>query len=158
MLSQFNALSTKIDGRYATDVELQFIADYTASYELRKHVYLKLQSLESKIVSAVFERIRASDPKLLERGDENLANKWRQDTIRVLRYSAIAVLLDDAAMHQERFLFWFQTVMRAFATQKSCDVTYTIMQEVIEQYLQPLELQLVQPIIELNRAALGVAA
>lgn len=158
MLSQFNTLSAKIDGRYATDTEIQFIADYAASYALRKQVYLKLQTLESKLVSAVFERIRASNPKLLERGDENLANKWRQDTIRVLRYSAIAVLLDDPELHQERFLFWFQTVMRAFGTQKSCDVTYTIMQDVIEQYLEPSEFQLVQPIIELNRAALGVAA
>lgn len=158
MLSQFKNLSTKIDGRYATDVELQFIADYVGSYTLRKHVYQKLQSLESKIVNEVFERIQSTAPKLLERGDQNLVNKWKQDTVRVLRYSAIAVLLDDAELHQERFLFWFQTVMRAFGTQKSCDVTYRLMQEVIQNHLQPLEFQIVQPIIELNRAALGAAA
>jgi len=158
MLSQFKHLSTKIDGRYATDAELQFIADYISSYTLRKHIYVKLQSLESKIVSEVFERIRSVDPKLQEKGDQNLVNKWKQDTIRVLRYSAIAVLLDDAELHQERFLFWFQTVMRAFGTQKSCDVTYSVMQDVIQKHLQPLEFQIVQPIIELNRAALGTAA
>lgn len=158
MLSQFRNLSAKIDGRYASDAELQFIADYVASYSFRKHVYLKLQSLESKIVSEVFERIRSTNPHLIERGDQNLANKWKQDTIRVLRYSAIAVLLDDAVLHQERFLFWFQTVMRAFGAQKSCEITYTIMQEVIEKHLQPLEFQIVQPIIELNRVALGAAA
>lgn len=158
MLSQFKALSNKVDGRYATDAELQFIEDYLSSFSLRKHIYLKLQSLEATIVNEVQERIRASEPKLMERGGQNLANKWKQDTIRVLRYSAIAVLLDDAELHQERFLFWFQTVMRAFGTQQSCDMTYTIMQDVIQKHLKPLEFQIVQPIIELNRAALGTAA
>lgn len=158
MLSEFKNLSVSVDGRYANDSELQFIEDYMYSYKLRLDTYKKLQSLEPKIVDEVRSRLELFDSKLLKRGDRDMAVKWKQDTVRVLRYSATALLLDDTELLQERFLFWFQTIMRAFGTQRSCDATYTVMQEVIKQYLSPAEIDLITPILELNRSALGLAS
>lgn len=158
MLKAFNELTNKAEGRYATDAELQFIVDYLNSYQLRLTTYQKLQVLEEKFVDEAYTQLGDIDPKLLKSGQTDLTTKWKRDTMRVLRYSAVALLLDDAELHQERFLFWFQTIMRAFGAQRSCEATYMVMQEVAKEQLSSAEAALLCPILELNRSALGVAA
>ncbi|MGJ3252260.1 MAG: phycobilisome protein [Elainellaceae cyanobacterium] len=158
MLSQRYCLSVETDGRFATDSELHFLDHYIGSYSIRLSAYQKIRAAEVKIVQQVYAKIRAIDSNLLHVGGEDISVKWKQDTIRVLRYSATALLLDDPKTLQERLLFWFQTIMKAFNTQRSCEVTYIMMQEVIKQHLTGAEMELFRPILELNRAALGVSA
>jgi len=155
MLSQMQRLIAKLDGRYATDAELQFMQDYLTSYDLRLSAYIKLQNAESMILQQVYTRLQRSHGKLLRNGNEDMSAKWKRDTMRVLRYSAIAMLLNDPDALRERFLYWFQTIMKAFGVQESCAVTYQIMQEVVREYLTPAEATLVCSILELNRIALG---
>ena len=155
MLSQIERLILKTDGCYASDLDLTFLESYAQSYALRLRVYRKLQSAEVRIVQEVYQRMQALDPTLLIQGEKDLAAKWKQDTIRVLRYMAIAVLTDDTETFQERFLLWFQTIMRAFNAQRSCDATYTIMQDVMRRHLSPEEIGVVLPVLELTRVKLG---
>lgn len=155
MLSQLQALSTDCDGRYASDAELQFMEDYLHSFDQRLQAYLALQAAESVLIREVESQLKAKDPYLLMRGVENFANKWRADTIRVLRISALAMLIDDPERHKERLLYWFQTLMRAFKTQRSCDATYRLLQESVRRHLSPQEADLICPILELNRVMLG---
>ncbi|GAP95499.1 phycobilisome protein [Leptolyngbya sp. NIES-2104] len=155
MLSQIQRLTQETEGRYATDEELRFLADYARSYELRVQTYQKLQTCEMMIIQQVQAKMRAIDPTLFRQGNEDLTNKWKRDTLRVLRYSAAAMLIDDPELLRERFLFWFQTIMRAFNAQKSCGVTYTVMQDVIKQMLTTSEANLILPILEVNRRMLG---
>lgn len=97
----------------------------------------------------------AIDPTLLISGTVDMSAKWKRDTVRVLRYAAVALLLDDAETYRERFLMWFQTIMQSFRAERSCDVTYTVMQDVVRQYLTPQEAELFLPILELSRLMLG---
>jgi hypothetical protein len=155
MLSQIQRLSQTTEGRYATDEELRFLAEYARSFELRVQTYQKIQACEAAIVQQVLAKMRAIDSTLLRNGSEDMTNKWKRDTLRVLRYSAVAMLLNDSETLRERFLFWFQTIMRAFNAQKSCGVTYTVMQDVVKQVLTPSEANLLLPILEVNRRMLG---
>ncbi|MBD1844633.1 phycobilisome protein [Cyanobacteria bacterium FACHB-63] len=157
MLSQIQRLTQETEGRYATDEELRFLIEYARSYELRVQTYQKLQACEAVIIQQVQAKMRAIDPMLFRQGNEDLTNKWKRDTVRVLRYSAAAMLIDDPESMRERFLFWFQTMMRAFNAQKSCGVTYTVMQEVIKQVLTVNEANLILPILDVNRRMLGTA-
>lgn len=155
MLSQIQRLTQDTEGRYATDEELRFLIEYARSYELRVQTYQKLQACETVILQQVQAKMRAIDPMLFRQGNEDLTNKWKRDTLRVLRYSATAMLINDPESMRERFLFWFQTIMRAFNAQKSCGVTYTVMQDVIKQVLTANEANLILPILEVNRRMLG---
>ncbi len=155
MLSQIQHLNLATDGRYATDAELQFLRDYMKSYALRVETYQALQAAEATIVQQVHAQLMAADPTLLSSGADDLTAKWKRDTIRVLRYSSVAMLLNDPDTLQEQFLLWFQTIMRAFSAQKSCDATYEAMQEVVKRTLTPIQSSLVCPILELNRRSLG---
>lgn len=155
MLSQFADLSSTVDGRYATDTELKFITDYVESFDLRVQTYLKLQELESILVQEAYIKIRSIDPSLFNKGHSDMSAKWKQDTVRVLRYAAITVLMDDSAVLQERFLLWFYTVMKAFDAQHSCDLTYRVLQAIVRQHLASAQANLVCPILELTRYTLA---
>ena len=156
MLSQCENLTQITEGRYATDAELDFFLSYAASYPKRLSLYQKLQTVETDIVNTVHKRLMADYPYLLQSRKRDISVKWKRDTLRTLRLSAMAILLDDPATLQERYLLWFQTVMGAFKAQKSCDMTYSIMQDVVKDLLDPDESSLLIPILELNRTALGM--
>jgi|GEM_PF-167643 len=155
VLTQIERLVKAVDGRYATDAELAFMADYVQSFRQRVQTYLTLQKLEPVIVQQVLQGVQKRDPALLQQGDKNLTAKWQLDTVRVLRYSALAMLLNDGDWLREHLLFWFQTIMRAFRAERSCAVTYEVMQAVVREHLTPVQAQLFCPILELNRSLLG---
>lgn len=157
MLTQIERLAKAVDGRYATDAELAFMQDYAQSFRQRAQAYLRLQQLEPVIVQQVLQRVQQKDPSLLRQGDKDLTAKWHLDTLRVLRYSAMAMLLNDGDWLRDRLLFWFQTIMRAFKAERSCQVTYEVMQAVVQEQLTPAQAQLFCPILELNRVLLGAS-
>ncbi|HEY9908303.1 MAG TPA: allophycocyanin [Thermosynechococcaceae cyanobacterium] len=156
MLSQLQKLGRDVEGRYATDEELQFLQDYSSSYSLRLQTYQRLHELEATIVQQTYDRLRSREPGIFLSGTADVSAKWKRDTIRVLRYSAIALLLNDPETLRERLLYWMQTIMRAFSAQHSCHLTYEVMQAVVKQHLTPPEASLFCPILEVNRQLLGV--
>jgi hypothetical protein len=155
MLSQLEQLSFAVDGRYATDFELQFIDDYAQSFNLRLQTYQKLRAIESTVVQQAYDKLKSQHASVFQFAGNDLSQKWKQDTIRVLRYSAVAMLMNDTETLQERFLLWFQTIMRSFGVQRNCRLTYEVMQEVVKEHLTPSQANLFCPILELNRHSLG---
>ncbi|AFY67422.1 Phycocyanin [Geitlerinema sp. PCC 7407] len=155
MLSQMERLRQEVDGRYASDEELKFFEEYIQTFPQRLSAYRRIQMTEAILIQQVQRKLRSQDPRLLRSGQQDVSGKWKRDTLRVLRYSALAMLINDPELLQESLLFWMQTVMRAFGAQRSCDVTYRLMQEVAQQHLPRTEAALFCPILELNRSVLG---
>lgn len=158
MITQLEHLTRIADGRYATDRELKFLQDYILSFALRVQVYRKIQAAEATILQQVEEKMQILDPHLFLSNQGDMTSKWKRDTIRVLRYSAITLLLDDPDLLRDRLLFWMQTIMKAFNAQQSCNVTYHVMQQVVQNVLTPDEASLFCPILELNRSILGTTS
>ncbi len=155
MLSQLDRLTMDVDGRYANDSELLFFQQYLQTARLRFSLYQKIQRLEVQIVQQVLAQMRAEDPTLLQIGGDDLTAKWQRDTVRTLRYAAASLLINDADLFKERMLMWFQTIMRSFQAERSCDATYRTMQTVVRQSFTPEEARLLCPILELSRATLA---
>jgi hypothetical protein len=155
MLSKLQQLGTNADGRYASDTELQFMDTYINSFDSRVEAYLRIKEVEKEIVETVLKKLRTSHPKLLLPKGEDLQGKWKQDTLRVLRHSAMTVLLDDPEHLRQQFLYWFQTIMQAFGAQEVCNITYLIMQDVVKDLLPKNVSDLLCPILEINRDLLG---
>lgn len=160
MLSKISDLTAATDGRYATDQELEFFQTYLKTARLRFSAYQKIQAAETQIVAETLVKLQMLKPDLLTVDSQNLQPrnlqpKWQADTVRVLRYCALALLLDDSPTLKEKMLLWFQTVMQAFSTEKSCHHTYTVMQDVIARYLSAEENQLITPILALTCTTLS---
>lgn len=155
MLSQLQKLSCETDGRYARDEELEFVSEFGRSFYLRVQTYQQLQAMETIIMQQVLTKMQFLDPTLLHHHNADMTAKWQRDTIRVLRYSAIAMLLNDPDSLRDRLLFWFRTIMKAFGAERSCNVTYAVMQTVIKEHLPSSQASLICPILEMNRQVLG---
>lgn len=155
MLSQLQTLVREVDGRYATDSELLFLQNYLHTARLRFSAYQKIQKAEKNIIQQVKKKLMAIDPQLLRRGKVDLSTKWQRDTVKGLRFCAHAFLTGDEKGLEENFLLWFQSVMRSFKAQPSCNITYKVLQDVVRQYLTPQEAELFCPILEQARLLLG---
>jgi hypothetical protein len=155
MLSELQQLGSNADGRYASDDELQFMDTYITSFESRVSAYQQIKAVEKEIVETVLAKIQKSHPSVLMAKGEDMQNKWKQDTYRVLRHSAMTVLLDDPQLLRQQFLYWFQTIMQAFGAQEACNITYLTMQDVVRQMLPKDIANLLCPILEMNRNLLG---
>ncbi|MBT9312918.1 globin family protein [Leptothoe kymatousa] len=155
MLSHIETLIREVDGRYATDNELLFMQNYLQTARLRFNAYQKIQKSERAIIQQVKQKLKATEPQLLRRGKADISAKWQRDTVRVLRFCAHAMLVADEEGLEESLLLWFQSIMRAFKAQQSCDITYKTMQDVVRQYLTPQEAELFCPILARARRLLG---
>jgi hypothetical protein len=151
MLSQLKHLSLEAEGRYASDAELQFMADYIQSFNLRVQTYQKLQELETTLLQQTYIKMKSIDPTFFVYNKEDASLNWKRDTTLGLRYAAIAVLTNDPEQLQDRLLFWFQTIIRAFGLERSYNATYQTLQEVVKQHLTPPQSSLICPWLELIR-------
>jgi hypothetical protein len=147
MLSQMQRLCMEVDGRYASDDELRFLPDYLRTYELRLQTYLQLQKLEATIFQEAYNAVLAKDPQAFRNGDQDLTSRCKRDTLHTLHYAATAMLMDDADIFQERYLIWFQSMMRAVSQQRAATLMYTALQDVIKAKLPAPQASLVLPLL-----------
>ena len=129
MLSRTQELLRNTEGRYATDAELQFLEDYAKGFPARLKAYQLLRKQERSLLQATYSQLRSRQPDLFPAGDKEALKKWQRDTIWVIRFSGLAMLLDDVDALRDRLMLWFQTIMRAFGTQKTCYHTYAALKE-----------------------------
>ncbi|MBE9144567.1 globin family protein [Planktothrix mougeotii] len=154
MLTELQRLSVEADGRYATPEELEFLKSYLETFRYRISAYQKLQKYEPIILQKIHHKLIKTNPQIFMKGSINFTSKWRLDTIRVLRYSAMILLINDPDYLQERLLIWFATILQAFKVQDITELTYQAMSDVLEDYLTPEEKNVFFPLIELNLAIL----
>ncbi len=156
MLSQMQRLSLEVEGRYATDEELKFIPEYLKTYELRLQTYQKLQEIEATVIQQVQDKMQAQHPVTSPNGNTDLLAKSKRDSTFTWRYTAATMLLDDQDTLRERYLLWKQTMIRTCSASGRASETYSLMQDVAKQHLNPQQSALIIPILELSRRMLSV--
>ena len=150
MFTNLERLSVEVDGRYATPEELDFLKSYFGTFKYRISAYQKIKNNESLIMNQIQENLEKMNPDIFMQGSVNLKSKWHLDTVRVLRYSAMALLIDDPEYLQQRLLIWFSTILQAFKVQALTELTHQTMSDVIKGYLTSEENNLFLHIIEMN--------
>ena len=154
MLTQLSRLSVEADGRYATAQELQFLKDYLQSLELRVSAYEKIRAAEAEIIYLVEAKKQSLNVNLFQLGSQDVTEVCRRDMVKILRHAAAALLVNDFDYLRSSLLLWCRTIVHAFKYKSYAEVTYQVLQDVVEQYLTPQEATLFRPILELNRIVL----
>jgi hypothetical protein len=90
MLKTIETLADRGQDAYLSDADLDALGTYSKGFALRSHLYEKLGRIESKIV----RDLSAADLK--------------EDIRLMLRYAAMAMLLEDAEFLRERYLEWLR--------------------------------------------------
>jgi len=155
MLTQLATLSVQTDGRYATDEELSFFTGYFKTLNLRLSAYDKIRSTSDDIISEVEAKMRAMDPGLFINAAGDFTQTWRKDIVQLLRYAAAALLFNEQDHLREGLLLWHTTIAKSYQFDRTCKTTFTVMPEIIKEYLTAEEAALFCPLLDLNRIILG---
>ncbi|AFZ37116.1 phycobilisome protein [Stanieria cyanosphaera PCC 7437] len=157
MLTQLTRLSLEVDGRYATDQELQFLEEYLDSVDLRIRTYEKIRDHEAEIIPEVEAKMRAlnQNNQLFVMGDYEI-EICRRDRKNAICYSCTAMLMDDLDRLREGTLIWFQTIVRAIGWKRYVQNHYPTIQEVIKNYLTPEEAELIMVVFQVEHNILGL--
>jgi hypothetical protein len=155
MLKQLAYLSLEADGRYATAEELEFLTVYLDSMEDRIRAYKKVRELEERILYRVDMAKRALPEDMFHLGSRDITWICRYDLTMVIRCIAAAMLFNDLDRLREGMLIWYETIVRAFAYKHCTIKTYQILQDVINEYLDPADAKLLMPGLQLTHSLLS---
>jgi len=155
MLTQLSRLSVAADGRYAKLEELQFLKGYFQSLDLRVSAYEKIRAAEAEILNQAEAKMRALDPHIFRIASGDITKQWRRDVVQLLRYASAALLFNDHDRLREGLLIWHNTIAKSYQFDRTCNMSFDVMPDVVEQYLTPQEAALFRPILALNNVLLG---
>lgn len=155
MLTQLGRLSIAADGRYAKIEELQFLNSYFQSLEQRVSAYEKIRTAEEEIIEQLEAKMRSLDPNIFTNASGDITPQWKRDIVQLLRYASAALLFNDQDRLREGMLIWHNTIAKAYQFDRTCNMTFDVMPDVIEQHLTPEEAALFCPIVALNNVLLG---
>ncbi len=155
MLKQITKLTIEADGRYATEQELKFIKDYLDSADLRLSAYEKISNKSEEVLDKTKAMLDKKNPKLFARESKDLSSIWRRDVAIILRCSVAAMLVNDLDWLRDSLLLWHRTIVNANKTQHISEATYSVMPQVLAEYLTDEEIKLILPVLQLNQSVLN---
>jgi hypothetical protein len=145
MLDVFNCIA-EIDGRYATEQELQELELVFQELTDRLRLYQKLLQAEDQILTELYKRVLAIDPHLFLLDGRNVSAQCQRDVRYTFHQSVQSMLLGETWL-QDNLLLWFQSVIRSFKIQPRCELVYSTLERLLQSSLPPQESQFICPII-----------
>ena len=155
MLKKLSRLSVKVEGRYATENELQFINDYLSSVDSRISFYEKIREVEKEIVDVTIAKMRVENKKIFSKDSMSIDEICIRDMKIILKALTTAILIDDLERLKDGLLLWHLTIMRAMNVQNISNIVYQTMLEVVKEHLNSEEEKFVIPALQANQTILA---
>lgn len=152
MQPTFAGVFDDAENRYLPTASLQEIHRYVKSVPLRLGLYRTLRDHEVKIMQVVADRLEADfatvETATIERSVQN--------GLLVVRYCAMAMLLDNAQQLEPQLLDWLRESMAIHGTQPLDQALYHYLRQVLGKALKPQQMQLMEPLLMQVQAYLGL--
>lgn len=148
MITLLENVLERSDGNYISAEDLEKLDQSIVSWQSRRETYNLLQAKENAIISQVLTQFQSQNSQLAQKMGNELMEKCQRDLTLVLRHCAMAMLLQDKALLEERLLFWMQNIMRALRRQKICDRLYSLLEQVLPEHLPPENVHLLLPYVK----------
>ncbi len=150
MHTELKALLYKAEDHYLSKSEIDTFLIEVQSLEARLQTYEFLRDREIEIFQPVadqlIQRFPGEDEAVLERS----LKQW----LGVMRYSAIAMLLNDSTFLQHRLLEWLTPIITARQTQPIEQELARILTNQLEKDLSEAQMILLQPFLTQSKATL----
>lgn len=150
MHPKIEALMEEAENRYLKPEEMEAFKQYAISIVQSLKVYESLRDKEVEIFQPVADRLVQAFPQTQQEILERVLKHW----LLVLRYCAMAMLLNDREYLQRRLLDWLQGLVKTHQTAEIEAALYQLLQARLKELLSPQALALLQPFLELARATL----
>ncbi|ELS31574.1 MULTISPECIES: hypothetical protein [Pseudanabaena] len=143
MIPKIQDLINQAQDRYLASDELGLMESYVNSLPERLKLYKLIRDREIEILQAVADQVPSELPNVteadLETGVKNL--------ILVLRYSSMAMLLNDENFLKQRLLNWLEGIMSMRDMRRLNETLYKLLNQGLRQQVSPVQLALIQPLI-----------
>jgi hypothetical protein len=143
MMPKIQELISQAQDRYLASDELGLMESYVSSLPDRLKLYKQIRDREINILQAVADQVQTELPSVtdeeLETGIKNL--------ILVMRYSSMAMLLNDENFLKQRLLNWLEGIMSMRDMRRLNETLYKLLNQGLRQQLNPAQLALIQPLI-----------
>ncbi|MFM7602823.1 MAG: hypothetical protein ACKO7R_16770 [Pseudanabaena sp.] len=143
MMPKIQELINQAQDRYLAADELGLMENYISSLPDRLKLYKLIRDREIDLLQAVANQVPAELPNVtdadLETGIRNL--------ILVLRYSSMAMLLNDENFLKQRLLNWLEGIMSMRDMRRLNEALYKLLNQGLRQHFSPAQLALIQPLI-----------
>ena len=149
MTFKLDALFDSPEKRYLDANDLNVLSQYVSSIPERVTVYRTLRDQEVTIMQEVANTLQQQsgqpDP-LIERSIRN--------GLMVMRYVAMAMLLDDQGFVEERLRGWLPEIVKAYETQPLDRQLFQLLAQKLATVLTPAQLHLLKPSLEKAQATM----
>jgi hypothetical protein len=143
MMPKIQELINQAQDRYLASDELGLMESYISSLPDRLKLYRLIRDRELDILQAVADQVQTELPNVtddeLEAGVKNL--------ILVLRYSSMAMLLNDENFLKQRLLNWLEGIMSMRDMRRLNETLYKLLNQRLKTQFSPTQIALIQPLI-----------
>lgn len=150
MHQHLETLFDEAENRYLKPEELKLLSQYVESLPQRMEAYRLLRDQEIELMQQVADQLQAALPQekteALERSIKN--------ALLMLRYCAMAMLLNDESFVAERLLGWLSRTMQAYDSQKIDATLYRLLNQRLTQVFSPQQMSLLSPPLLLAQKSL----
>lgn len=150
MHQHLETLFDEAENRYLKPEELKLLSQYVESLPQRMETYRLLRDQEIELMQQVADQLQAALPQekteALERSIKN--------ALLMLRYCAMAMLLNDESFVAERLLNWLSRTMQAYDSQKIDATLYRLLNQRLTQVFNPQQMSLLSPPLLLAQKSL----
>lgn len=151
MNSKLEALFNEPEKRYLNSNELGALSQYISSVPERLNVYRQLRDKEVQLLQPVVDTIQQQMPDVAE----STLERSVQNMMLILRYSAMAMLVDDLEFMDKRLQGWLPEMVKAFGTQTINQKLFELLNQKLAQALSPQQLNLLKPNLDRAQALMN---
>lgn len=143
MTFKLDTLFDSPDKQYLDANDLSTLSQYVSSIPERMAVYRTLRDQEIAIVQPIADALvqQAGHP-------EPLVERSVRNGLMVLRYAAMAMLLDDESFVEERLQGWLPEMVKAYETQAVDQQLFQLLHKQLSKVFSPAQLGLLKPSLE----------
>ena len=141
MHPELDKILNEAESRYLKPEELKSLSQYVSSLPARLETYRQLQEKELEIMQAVASQLEAQLPQ------EKTSDLERsiQNAILMLRYCAMAMLINDESLVKERLLGWLDGIIETYDSSSRDSKLYRLLNQQLSQALTKQQLSLLKP-------------
>ncbi len=149
MSTKIQEMIDKAQDRYLAADELGLLEEYVQSLPERLNLYRVIRDREVDLLQTVADRVPQELPNVQETDIETAI----KDLILVLRYAAMAMLMNDESFLKERLLKWLGELAGMRDLRRLNEALYKILQQVLKENLSASQVSLIQPLITTAQVA-----
>lgn len=150
MYPELQTLLYEAEERYLESEDLELLKVQVVSLKDRMVIYESLRENEIAIFQPIANRLEEK----FNKENPNLIEKALQNWLSIMRYCAMAMLLNNPEFLQRRLLEWLEDIVKVYQTESIEKALYQLLQTRLQKILSQEQMALLNPYLKQAKTTL----